>query len=130
VLIPSLYAINPLTQTLRQVRISRNQNTRWQLFFSTNKKQEFLILSIYIIPDYPDLRVWSSRCRMHAIFTIKQTGNITLRGRCWVVGSSLLFNLTSVYQRINCLIIREPHWKWKGQDKELANPSCNLAILY
>ena len=44
-LIPSLYATSPRTQSLRPVRVPSDQNTRWRLpfHFSTNKRQYFLV---------------------------------------------------------------------------------------
>jgi len=45
VLIPSLYATSPRTQSLRPVRVLSDQNTRWRLpfHFPTNKRQYFLV---------------------------------------------------------------------------------------
>jgi hypothetical protein len=44
-LIPSFYATTPRTRSLRPVRVPSDQNTRWRLsfYFSTNKRQEFLV---------------------------------------------------------------------------------------
>jgi len=48
VLIPSLYATSLRTRSLRPVRVPSDQNTRWRLpfYFSTDKRQEFLV-SLY-----------------------------------------------------------------------------------
>jgi hypothetical protein len=51
VVIPSLYATSPRTQSLRPVRVPSDQNTRWRLpfHFPTNKRQYFLVS-----PHLPD----------------------------------------------------------------------------
>jgi hypothetical protein len=51
VLIPSFYATNSRTRSLRPIRVPSDQNTRWRLSFPlfTNKRQEF-ITSPYL-PD-------------------------------------------------------------------------------
>ena len=56
VLILFLYVISPLTQKLRSIKVYNDQNIRWRLRFSffTDKEQEFLVLSTYIIPDDGD----------------------------------------------------------------------------
>jgi hypothetical protein len=40
-----LYATNPRTRSLRPVRVPSDQNTKWRLpfYFSTGKRQEFLV---------------------------------------------------------------------------------------
>jgi len=57
VLIPSLYATSLRTRSLRPVRVPSGQNTKWRLpfYFSTNKRQEFLVSHICYI--YKILRV-------------------------------------------------------------------------
>ena len=69
-LIPFLYAINPLSQTLRPIMFYCNQNTRWRLSFpfSTDKEQEFIVLFTHTIPDPGG---WSLRYRTRAITSIK-----------------------------------------------------------
>jgi hypothetical protein len=54
VLKPSFYAINPLTRTLRPVRVPSDQNIGWRLSFPlfTNKEQEFIVLSTHTILDH------------------------------------------------------------------------------
>jgi hypothetical protein len=45
VLIPFLYATSPRTRSMRPFRVYSDQNTRWRLpfYFSTDKRQEFIV---------------------------------------------------------------------------------------
>jgi hypothetical protein len=54
VLIPSLYAINPRTRSLRPVRVPSDQNTRWRLpfHFPLIKDKNFLSSHICQIDIY------------------------------------------------------------------------------
>jgi len=47
VLIHSIYETSPHVRSLRPVRVLSNQNTRWRLFFSTDKRQEFIVSSYF-----------------------------------------------------------------------------------
>jgi len=60
--IPSVYATNPRTRSLKPIRVSSDQNTRrrFSIHFFTDKRQEFIVSS-----HFPDtLREWNIATHM------------------------------------------------------------------
>jgi len=83
VLIHSLYTTNPRTRSLRPIRVSSDQNTRWWLsfLFSTYKRQEFLVPP-YLPDRYRfESRFFLSRWRTRVTLAMARGGGIASNDR-------------------------------------------------